>query len=248
MKPGNSIFNYPSVKSVVICGDVHGDIKTLAHDVCVLHKMTDTLVIVAGDCGLGFAPFHKYFNKQQSRIIEQLSKHRCFFAFVRGNHDKPSAFDGDIVFPAWLAVPDYSVITACGHQILCVGGAISVDRSTRIEGIDYWKDEQPVFDSIALRKIKESCSIDTVVTHCAPSMCERTTLPDWVLRYQEQDHNLLYALKAERMIMDDLLLRLRKDKHPVRQWFYGHYHDSWQANIEGIDYTMLNIMELKELR
>ena len=35
---------------------------------------------------------------------------------------------------------------------------------------------------------------------------------------------------------------------PPRRWFYGHFHHSWNANINGVDYTMLGIMEMKELR
>ena len=48
--------------------------------------------------------------------------------------------------------------------------------------------------------------------------------------------------------MDALLELLRKHCHPVRHWFYGHYHHSWQADIDGIRYTMLKEMEMKELR
>jgi len=44
------------------------------------------------------------------------------------------------------------------------------------------------------------------------------------------------------------LERLRKHCHPVRHWFYGHYHHSWQADFDGIRYTMLKEMEMKELR
>lgn len=41
---------------------------------------------------------------------------------------------------------------------------------------------------------------------------------------------------------------LRYDRHPLRHWFYGHFHHSWNAEINGVNYTMLGIMEMKELR
>ena len=55
-------------------------------------------------------------------------------------------------------------------------------------------------------------------------------------------------MQHDREVMDQLLEGLRKHCHPVRHWFYGHYHHSWQADIDGIRYTMLREMEMKELR
>lgn len=48
--------------------------------------------------------------------------------------------------------------------------------------------------------------------------------------------------------MDGLLDCLRHDGHPLRRWFYGHFHHSWNAEIDGIRYTMLRELEMKELR
>ncbi len=44
-------FEYPEAKSVVVCGDIHGDFHSLACKMCKQYQMTDTLLIVAGDCG-----------------------------------------------------------------------------------------------------------------------------------------------------------------------------------------------------
>ena len=48
--------------------------------------------------------------------------------------------------------------------------------------------------------------------------------------------------------MDGLLKRLCHDGHSLLRWYYEHFHRSWNAEIDGIDYTMLGIMEMKELR
>ena len=45
------LFEYPEAKSVVVCGDIHGDFHTLANKMYKQYQMTDTLLIVAGDCG-----------------------------------------------------------------------------------------------------------------------------------------------------------------------------------------------------
>ena len=47
-------FNYPEAKGVVICGDIHGAFEEMVFKLCIQYGMTDTLLIVAGDCGFGF--------------------------------------------------------------------------------------------------------------------------------------------------------------------------------------------------
>ena len=47
------IFEYDEAKQVVVCGDIHGAFETMVFKTCVQYGMTDTLVIVAGDCGFG---------------------------------------------------------------------------------------------------------------------------------------------------------------------------------------------------
>ena len=53
LKIMGKLFEYPEAKSVVVCGDIHGDFHTLANKMCKQYQMTDTLLIVAGDCGFG---------------------------------------------------------------------------------------------------------------------------------------------------------------------------------------------------
>ena len=56
-----------------------------------------------------------------------------WIVFVRGNHDNPAYFDGaTFYYKRFIAVPDYTILQACNHTILCVGGAISIDRIYRI--------------------------------------------------------------------------------------------------------------------
>ena len=44
-------FNYSDAKCIVICGDIHGAFEEMVFKLCVQYGMTDTLLIVAGDCG-----------------------------------------------------------------------------------------------------------------------------------------------------------------------------------------------------
>ena len=193
-------FKYPTAQSVVICGDIHGDFAELVFRICTRYKMTDTLVIVAGDCRFGFEK-QGYYDFTYRRIAKKLSQSGNWIAMVRGNHDNPEYFNKQFVnHERFRCIPDYSVIEVCNNQILCVGGAISIDRKQRkaydsihlkTETATYWENEMPIYVPECLEEIRE------------------TTI------------------------------------HPVRNWFYGHFHQSWNGLIEGTEFSMLNIMELK---
>ena len=61
---------------------------------------------------------------------------------------------------------DYTVLNLRGYNILCIGGAITVDRMMRKEGRDYFKNEELVYLPNKLKKFK---NIDIVVTHTKPA-------------------------------------------------------------------------------
>ncbi len=240
---------FPDAKRLVVCGDIHGDFEDMTYRSYCLYGMTDTLIIVAGDCGFGFYR-PAYYEALYIQLVRRLEKANNWVVFVRGNHDDPSYFDGEKVNCNRLkAVPDYSVLNACGHTILCVGGAISVDRSLRWyqNRIVYWPDEGPVYDQERLEAISEVYDIDTVITHTAPSFCEkisRAEIQNWLIK----DIELLDDLKYERKAMDRLHAYLIEHGHPLQQWFYGHFHESWYSEIEGVRYHMLDVMEMKEIQ
>lgn len=248
------IFSYPRAKSVVVCGDIHGDFEVLVYAMCECYDMHDTLVIVAGDCGFGFKK-SEYYEQEFRRIEKRLLKNNCWIAMVRGNHDDPSYFsEQKISHKRFRTVSDYSVIEACGHNILCVGGAISIDRIYRLGEMEnnpgktlYWHDETVHYDAQKVQSITDSgIKIDAVVTHTAPSFCEFITkkgLEEWM----EVDPDLEVDCDNERKQLDELYSHLRRDGHPLKYWYYGHFHHSWNSEIDGVLFRMLNIIELHEL-
>ncbi len=254
----NPFIEFPETKGIVVSGDIHGDFKQLIHKCCILYGMTDTLIIVAGDCGFGFER-PGYYENVYKRCCKRLQKANNWVVFIRGNHDNPAYFDGEQVnYKRWKAIPDYTVIKACGHTILCVGGAISVDRMLRmyenclitsdgpLAPNIYWPNEPPVFNLDKLVDINEKCAIDVVITHTSPSFCEKNShqgLDSWAAR----DNTLLDDVSEERKTMDHLLEYLTEHHHPISYWYYGHYHESWHSEINGIRYHMLDIMELREI-
>ena len=105
---------------------------------------------------------------------------------IRVTLKEDTYFDGAMLnFKRFVAVPDYSILQVCNHTILCVGGAISIDRIYRINEWNrnkyrvhsnesqendisrnlYWQNEVPVYDPNKMNAIPASFLIDTVVTH-----------------------------------------------------------------------------------
>lgn len=250
---------YPEAKSLVICGDIHGEFVPLAYEICVRYGMRDTLVIVAGDCGFGFEKTGAYDNVFR-RIQRRLTQNNCWIAMVRGNHDDPAYFepqeDGKTLIhhSRWCTIPDYSIIQACGRTILCVGGAISVDRQIRLREMMrhsgkqyYWFNEAPLYNQNALDEIKmQGLRVDMVVTHTAPSFCELRT-KEGLTTWAQSDPQLIEECDAERVTMDAVLAHLRQNGHPLERWYYGHFHNSWHSEIDGVWYKMLDIMEFTEV-
>jgi hypothetical protein len=85
-----------------------------------------------------------------------------------------------------------------------------------------------------------------MVSHTAPSFCEfqsKSGLASWA----KEDPGLIAECEAERQTMDAILAHLRRDGHPLERWYYGHFHNSWHSEIDGVWYKMLDIMELLEV-
>ena len=66
-------YEFFDAKSVVVCGDIHGKFDELVYRMTTMYQMTDTVVIVAGDCGFGF---HKrgYYDAVYNRVLPKLER------------------------------------------------------------------------------------------------------------------------------------------------------------------------------
>ena len=69
-----------------------------------------------------------------------------------------------------------------------------------------------------------------------------------VVHFAQKDPELLGDVQKEREIMDLLFHKLVAGGHPLSNWYYGHFHQSWNAIISGVRFKMLDIMEFAEIR
>ena len=191
-----------------------------------------SLIVVLGDNGFGSTP--------EAKLIKYLTDKNKILAyndvnvvFIRGNNDDPSYFDGEkINFSNIKAVPDYSVLETKNKNILCVGGAISADRTwkkeqeKRVSKKLFWESEAPVFNP---ELIKEAISnfkhIDYVLSHSAPSFLnigiDMSNIKDW----EEKDKDLKKDIENERTCMDKVFESLRDNGSKPLFWGFGHFRN-----------------------
>ena len=198
---------------------------------------SNSIMFVTGDCGFGIKS-DKYYNDMFENLNKILNYNNMILLFVRVNYDDPSFFsDEKINLSNIKTIPDYSVVEAKGKNILCIGGAVSTDRSWKKEqekrinslsGVSkkklYWEDETPVFDTNKLDEISaEYKKIDYVISHTAPSFATPSDciaeLEDWV----KKDESIINDIKNERLTMDRIFEYLRDHNIKPTYWAYSHF-------------------------
>lgn len=251
--------------NIYFAGDLHGEFPAITVTINRFNLENCTIVI-CGDIGIGFEK-EEYYNQTFNKLTKGLSKRNIHLYLFRGNHDNKDYFNGGYFqeFEFVHVIPDYSVISTPIRNILCVGGATSIDRTWRKENMNllaikymkhhscgweeaekrstqlYWENEPIVFDENELKQLSENnIMIDTVCTHTAPSFCNPITkngLHSWL----SADPLLSVDLDNERKTCDNILNYLKENKHPLQNWYYGHFHFHNVEIIDNIKYTLLDM-------
>ena len=101
----NGIFSlsFPEAKTIIVSGDIHGNFNQLVFKLCIQYQLTDTLLIVAGDCGFGFEK-KEYYEQIVRRNAKRMNQDNNWIVFVRGNHDNPAYFDGAMLIESPLLI------------------------------------------------------------------------------------------------------------------------------------------------
>lgn len=156
--------------------------------------------IQVGDFGAGFKP-----------LPDLGSSHR----FIRGNHDDPAICAAS---PNWIA-DGTSLRGGPDGDMFFLGGATSVDKHSRSEGVDYWSDEEVTIregnaflDSYE-EDVKKLGRFDFFISHECPESVARQIFHN--RRDKLEDHS------RTRQILDAML-----DISAPRCWIFGHWHHS----------------------
>lgn len=260
---------YNIQEPIYICGDIHGQFDLIKPHI-EKYDLSNCSIIFCGDIGLGFTSVKNWFkNITKLKLFKILEKRNVDLYFIRGNHDDPSWFDDKTILePHVKAISDYSVLSSPNHNILCVGGGISIDRSDRILKMKfdilqyrkynphlttkeieskiskcYWETEAPEYSPTKINNITQS--IDVVCTHVAPK--EFSPLPLNRGYWFRVDPMLHIDCEKEREVLSQIKQHLIDKDHPIKYWFYGHYHLNENNIIDGIKTVLLDMARDKEL-
>ncbi len=154
---------------------------------------------------------------------------------IRGNHSDPRFWRGGYDFSNLFFVPDYTTMTfPNGKRASLLGGAISIDRKTRVEGIDYWKDE-----------VTPRCKIlephDFLFAHDAPEEFNASTLSlcrsfPW---FVEKDANLIEDCLRQRETISNVARSVG-----AKYLASGNFHQPEMAEKGGIFYRCVGAQEM----
>lgn len=221
---------------LLFIGDIHGNFHFL-NECC--YKVEKSLMVQVGDCGLGFhgIPYEEEYLKKINNTCVQYNNH---LLLLFGNHDSRerfSFFREKNIYSNITFLDDYDLVKYKDKTIQFIGGAISVDRTGRKEGVSYWEDEGVIFNKEACKKV------DILVTHTAPSHCFPQQFNEMVYGWAREDAYLIEDLTDERAVMDEIFKLCNPSLH-----LYGHFHSSWTERVNGCVSKLLDINELWEYR
>lgn len=242
--------------------DIHGQYSIIDR-IIKENELKNCYLILLGDIGLGFLNLDAHY--AEYKTTNDLCKKQNVHVFmIRGNHDDPKFFEEDILrFSNIHTVKDYTLLKNKNITMLCVGGAISIDRIARKQNyhrnIYYWKDmypsldeekikeilipsywenEKPVFNDVALEEMaKNGEEINVILSHTCPSFSYPRE-KNGIKPFLRVDSKLLQDINNERDVMDKIFETV-KSFSPLKKWYYGHYHIHKFENIDGVDFLVL---------
>ncbi|MCD8036245.1 MAG: metallophosphoesterase [Clostridiales bacterium] len=206
---------------IFITGDKHGTFMPLFGLADKIELKSTDILIIAGDAGYVW----------KADYISTVENLRQVFpgtvAFIDGNHENHDVLNSlDTV--SWMGgkahyVADRvyhmlrgEIYSIYGNNIFTFGGARSVDKDRREEGVSWWKDEEPNIWEMEYGREKLAANIDNidyVITHETPLFARA-----FISRTKVVDSD--YQLPAEL----DKWYGMIADSPRLKKWYFGHMH------------------------
>ena len=183
-------------------GDVHGKMDEYVQ----LTKGCQQSIQV-GDFGAGFV-----------KIPELTLNHQ----FIRGNHDSPQICEKHF---NWIEDGRWNSIT----RMFFVGGALSIDRHQRLEGVSWWRDEELDITTLdAFIDAYEMYKPETMVTHECPEQVTPFLNNGWKINDPSRTRRAFETMF---------------EIHQPKLWIFGHWHQSLDVTVNGTRFICLNELE-----
>jgi len=214
---------------VIVMGDIHGEWGRISEFV---NKRHPKLILQCGDFGYfprldrqeqaKYASRYKHFKpRSPGPKMQDTPLHFC-----PGNHEDFESLntrETDELWPNVFYQPRGSVITLPdGRTVLFMGGAKSIDKERRTQGLDWFPDEEISMKDVEVLPDK----VDIVISHTCPKefpLKMRTgygdKLNDWSQRA------LSHVLQVCRPSL----------------WYFGHFHNYQTGYTMGCRWTMMDM-------
>lgn len=209
---------------IYLAGDTHGTFdlgKLIRFFECAeeLHLTKNDYVIILGDCGVVWDG-----SVGDEKVKHALQKLPVTVLFIDGNHEN---FDLLNSYPVeeWHGGKVHIVASDIIHLMrgqlyniedktfFTFGGAFSVDKALRREGIDWWPEEIPTNDEYkeGWRNLEDvDLCVDFILTHTAPMEVVRE------MGYDEDPEEEQELRRFLQKIVDNV---------SFDAWFFGHFHE-----------------------
>lgn len=213
----------------LITGDIHGDldINRLSNkNWSKGQQLTkEDYLIILGDFGINI-----YNKNQYSDWISWLNDQPWTTLFVDGNHENFPWLDS-LEVKEWNSgkvgiarsnifhLRRGEVYKINDSTVFTMGGATSIDRSRRTEGINWWKEEIPSATEIdyAVENLnKVNNKVDIVLTHTMPTVAANKFISERYGYTVEIDRNSITEHMFQNMIDHNII--------QFKQWYCGHWH------------------------
>lgn len=226
---------------IYVTGDTHANLQPQIER-CAAKLTRDDTLIICGDFGFLWYLDKLLYPEQvalQEDKLEYMAMLPFKILFLDGNHEN---FDYLNVFDTikWaggkvhliehniLHLQRGYVYNIEGKSIFAYGGATSIDKWARREGISWWEQEIPSekeFERAKRNLKKVDGKVDYVFTHCLPTTMMRRFYPT----YRED------AVTKQ-------LEKLTSHIHSYKSWYCGHYHEN--RTIDNINVLFDSVVPL----
>lgn len=195
-----------NTKVVKFIGDIHGKFPKYTR----ILRESDVDTIQVGDFAFGFgSPL--FDGDTIEGMIQDSSYHGLSHRMIRGNHDKLEECRKCKNY-----IPDGTVEMIGNSTVMFVGGAFSIDRDFRTEGVDYWSDEElSQSELFKMIDIYEERKPDVMVTHECPA-----EIFEWLLHVNGRR---MYDKPSKTSQALSSMLGI----HLPYLWVFGHHHTSF---------------------
>lgn len=218
----------------LILGDVHSEWSDMNVTIAtaVREHPDITHIVQVGDFGYGWRgtkPFKAskaYFSDEEKKVYDDAEK-----LWLDGNHENFTKLeeDGGEWQPGWTHMSRGSILEVDGYRIMFFGGAASIDKTDRMEGVSWWRQENITYGQVQETLASVDGTIDALFTHDHAS---RIPYSD---SRSKRDHS---ESNGNRGLLDVIVERFMPSF-----CFFGHHHRGDYGMVGQMEWTCCPIIE-----